>query len=33
MFGLTCGDNNDKSVYIQGAKKCYKMDIVYGEAA
>ncbi len=33
MFGLTCSDNNDKSIYIRGKKDCYKKDIVYGEAA
>lgn len=33
MFGLSCADNNDKSIYIKGAKDCYKKDIVYGEAA
>ena len=33
MFGLSCSDNNDKSIYIKGAKDCYKKDIVYGEAA
>jgi hypothetical protein len=33
IFGLSCADNNDKSVYIKGAKDCYKKDIVYGEAA
>lgn len=33
MFGLNCSDNNDKSIYIKGAKDCYKKDIVYGEAA
>ena len=33
LFGLTCADNNDKSVYLKGAKHCYSKDIVYGEAA
>jgi preprotein translocase subunit SecA len=33
LFGLSCSDNTDKSVYIKGAKDCYKKDIVYGEAA
>lgn len=33
MFGLSCSDNNDKNIYIKGAKDCYKKDIVYGEAA
>ncbi|EAR95365.2 helicase carboxy-terminal domain protein (macronuclear) [Tetrahymena thermophila SB210] len=33
IFGLSCTDNNDKSVYIKGAKPCYQMDIVYGEVA
>jgi len=33
MFNLTCADNNDKSVYVKGAKNCYKKDIVYGETA
>jgi preprotein translocase subunit SecA len=33
IFGLSCADNNDKSVYIKGAKDCYKNDIVYGEVA
>ncbi len=33
IFGLSCADNNDKSVYIKGAKDCYKKDIVYGEVA
>ena len=33
MFGLTCADNNDKSIYIKGSKDCYKKDIVYGESA
>lgn len=33
MFGFSCADNNDKSVYIQGQKDCYRKDIVYGEAA
>ncbi|EAS05901.2 helicase carboxy-terminal domain protein (macronuclear) [Tetrahymena thermophila SB210] len=33
IFRLSCADNNDKSVYIKGAKDCYKKDIVYGEAA
>ena len=31
MFGLTCSDNNDNTVYLKGAKECYKADIVYGE--
>jgi len=31
MFGLSCMDNADKSVYIKGPKICYKKDIVYGE--
>ena len=31
MFGLTCSNNNDVSVYMKGAKRCYKSDIVYGE--
>ena len=31
MFGLTCGNNNDKTVYLHGRKDCYKADIVYGE--
>ncbi len=30
MFGLTCADNNDKSIYIKGPKDCYRKDIVYG---
>lgn len=30
MFGLSCSDNNDKSIYIKGEKGCYKNDIVYG---
>ncbi len=30
MFGLTCADNNDKSIYIKGPKYCYRKDIVYG---
>jgi hypothetical protein len=33
MFALSCADNNDKSIYIKGAKDCYKKDIVYGESA
>jgi preprotein translocase subunit SecA len=33
IFELSCADNNDKSIYIKGAKHCYKKDIVYGEAA
>ena len=33
MFHLNCSDNNDKSLYIKGAKDCYKKDIVYGEAS
>ncbi|KAL4473568.1 hypothetical protein ABPG74_022432 [Tetrahymena malaccensis] len=33
MFGLSCADNNDKKVYINGPKNCYYQDIVYGEAA
>ncbi len=33
MFGLTSDDNNDKIIYIVGAKNCYKKDIVYGEAS
>ena len=31
MFGLTCSNNDDVSVYKRGAKSCYKADIVYGE--
>ncbi|CAG0914726.1 unnamed protein product [Notodromas monacha] len=31
MFGLTCSDNNDKTVYLRGKKTCYAADIVYGE--
>ncbi|XP_047735505.1 uncharacterized protein LOC125177583 [Hyalella azteca] len=31
MFGLTCSDNNDKTVYLKGRKDCYLSDIVYGE--
>ncbi len=33
MFGLSCSDNNDKSIYIKGEKDCYKKNIVYGEVA
>ncbi|CAF4947933.1 unnamed protein product, partial [Rotaria socialis] len=32
MFDLQCSDNNDKSIYLSGPKKCYRKDIVYGEA-
>ncbi len=32
-FGLSCGDNNDKSIYFKGPKDCYRKDIVYGEVA
>ncbi|CAF3327679.1 unnamed protein product, partial [Rotaria socialis] len=32
MFDLQCSDNNDKSIYLAGPKKCYWKDIVYGEA-
>ena len=31
MFGLTCSENSDKTVYLKGAKDCYKVDVVYGE--
>jgi preprotein translocase subunit SecA len=33
MFELSCADNNDKTLYIKGAKDCYKKDIVYGDAS
>lgn len=33
MFDLSCADNNDRSVYMQGKKPCYESDIVYGEAS
>ncbi|CAF3170206.1 unnamed protein product [Rotaria sp. Silwood2] len=33
MFSIGCSHNNDKAVYISGAKKCYKKEIVYGELA
>ncbi|CAF3845426.1 unnamed protein product [Rotaria sp. Silwood1] len=33
MFSIGCSPNNDKAVYISGAKKCYKKEIVYGELA
>lgn len=33
MFGLSCADNGDKSVYLRGVKDCYKKDIVYGDAS
>lgn len=33
MFGLTCADNNDRVVYVQGKKQCYTSDIVYGEVS
>ena len=33
MFGLSTCSNSDKSIYIKGAKSCYKKDIVYGDAA
>ncbi len=33
LFELTCSDNNDKSIYIKGAKDCYKKNIVYGDSA
>ncbi|CAF1533311.1 unnamed protein product, partial [Rotaria sordida] len=32
MFNLQCSDNNDKSLYLAGPKKCYRKEIVYGEA-
>ncbi|CAF4225379.1 unnamed protein product, partial [Rotaria sordida] len=32
MFDLQCSDNNDKSIYLVGPKKCYRKEIVYGEA-
>ena len=32
-FDLSCSDNNDKTVYMKGAKECYKADIVYGEGS
>ena len=33
MFGLTCNDNADKTVYIKGQKECYKSNIVYGDVS
>jgi len=32
-FNLTCSNNNDNTVYLKGAKDCYKADIVYGECS
>ncbi|XP_055357472.1 uncharacterized protein LOC129602474 [Paramacrobiotus metropolitanus] len=33
MFGLTCGHNGDKGVYVAKKKSCYDQRIVYGECA
>lgn len=33
MFNLTCSDNNDRTVYLKGAKSCYTAHIVYGEVS
>ncbi|XP_055354382.1 uncharacterized protein LOC129600024 [Paramacrobiotus metropolitanus] len=33
MFGLTCGHNGDKGVYVAKKKPCYDQQIVYGECA
>ncbi|CAF4218279.1 unnamed protein product, partial [Rotaria magnacalcarata] len=33
MFDLQCSDNNDKSIYLAGPKKCYKKDIVYASTS
>ena len=33
FFNLSCSDNNDKTVYVKGAKECYKADVVYGEGS
>ncbi|XP_055355082.1 uncharacterized protein LOC129600552 [Paramacrobiotus metropolitanus] len=33
MFGLTCGHNGDKGVYVAKKKPCYDQRIVYGECA
>ncbi|CAF4827674.1 unnamed protein product, partial [Rotaria socialis] len=32
IFDFQCSDNNDKSIYLAGPKKCYRENIVYGEA-
>ncbi|XP_055344805.1 uncharacterized protein LOC129592727 [Paramacrobiotus metropolitanus] len=33
LFGLTCGHNGDKGVYVAKKKPCYDQRIVYGECA